>query len=353
MKTELLTLAIEDYKKHQKENNSNADRIERAERENFYQQFTAAKIKEMTKSDFYLYLGKLWSMKMWFNKEYLIEGILKDNPFEKLKEHLINLLYGDYSVSERWDNFLKDVKGIGPSTISELLCYINPHEYFIFNKTTVKCLSYLEADNLPKHNYQYTGERYELICQTAKSIAADMQNAGFNNPSLLEVDYMLWDEILPLAQKNFKAKIIAPVENTKPKRFHDEVKGKIVEIGNFLNFKSKAEVKVSDGGVVDAVWEHAFNKMVTVNCVFEVHCSGDLDRMMFNLTRALNKSAVQAIICVAAKEKFAKILRESRNSTLEGRLKLWDIEEVDILYQNLKTANEILDGLDLNTPGFI
>ena len=56
------------------------------------------------------------------------------------------------------------IKGLGPSTVSELLSYSNPNEYVIFNKTSIKCFEYLSIKNLPLYNYQFTGEKYiELL----------------------------------------------------------------------------------------------------------------------------------------------------------------------------------------------
>ena len=60
-------------------------------------------------------------MVMWGNKRFVVDKLIADNGFEALKKHLAELLYGSPSFEKRWNTFLKEVKGMGPSTISELL----------------------------------------------------------------------------------------------------------------------------------------------------------------------------------------------------------------------------------------
>ena len=116
---------------------------ERNNRIKYYQSFTADKIKEMSVDDLYEYISNLWSMIIWGNKKYIVDKIVRDNDFDNLKQHLIDLIYGKERVEKRWDKFLSEIKGLGPSTVSELLCYTNPDDYFILNKTTTRCFEYL------------------------------------------------------------------------------------------------------------------------------------------------------------------------------------------------------------------
>ena len=93
------------------------------------------------------------------------------------------------NIEVRWDLFLKNIKGVGPATISEMLTYINPQEYAIFNKTTILCYTYLDIPDMPKYNYQYTGKKYVEICKVAKYIASEIEILDGNNTDLLTVDY--------------------------------------------------------------------------------------------------------------------------------------------------------------------
>lgn len=141
-------------------------------------------------------------MLIWGNKQYVVDKLIADNGFENLKKQLSELLYSSAPIDKRWDSFLKTAKGMGPATISELLTYANPEQYMIFNKTTISCFNYLDITGMPKYNYQYTGKKYMEICELGKQISNELAEKGVENVDLLMVDYFLWDEILPLAEKS-------------------------------------------------------------------------------------------------------------------------------------------------------
>ena len=141
-KTKLQT-AISSFIKNKKTNAAyDSDNwAERKARKDYYQSFTKAKLQAMTEDGFVEYLSRLWSMLMWGNKRFVVDKLIADNGFDKIKKQLAELLYGSIPVEKRWDNFLKSVKGIGPATMSELLSYANPDEYVIVNKTVASCLA--------------------------------------------------------------------------------------------------------------------------------------------------------------------------------------------------------------------
>lgn len=144
-------------------------------------------------------------MLIWGNKKYVVDKLIADNGFDALKKQLAELLYGTVSIEKRWNAFLKSVKGMGPASISELLTYANPDEYVIFNKTTILCFTFLDIPDMPKCNYQYTGKKFAEVCAIAKEISATLKAAGTEDYDLLAVDYFLWDEVLPLAEKKLLA----------------------------------------------------------------------------------------------------------------------------------------------------
>lgn len=164
-KTKLQT-AIQSFIKKKKTNPAyySDNWAERKERREFYQSYTKERILNMTEDDLYEYISKLWSMLIWGNKKYVVDKLISDNGLNHIKKQLAELLFGAMPIENRWDNFLKGVKGLGPATISELLTYINPQEYVIFNKTTILCFTYLNIEGMPKYNYQYTGQKYVEVC---------------------------------------------------------------------------------------------------------------------------------------------------------------------------------------------
>lgn len=332
-------------------------KIERKERKNYYQSFTREKILSMTEEDFSEYISKLWSMLIWGNKKYVIDKLIADNGFHVLKKQLVELLYGDNPIEKRWDSFLKTVKGMGPATISELLTYANPQEYVIFNKTTILCFGYLDIPDMPKYNYQYTGKKYIEVCRIAKEISKKLKDSCGEDYDLLAVDYFMWDEILPLAEKKSSMDSILPIEKkpvsiNESKSLHDEIKEKLVAIGELLGFDSRSEVKISTGAVVDAVWEAKIGNMGKAIYVFEVQSKGSIDSLILNLRKAQSNAAVQAVVAVADEEQLAKIIRESIGVIDEKSLRTWDSEDVLAVYDSLVRAHESINKLALVPESF-
>ncbi|MBQ9279857.1 MAG: hypothetical protein IJ215_02255 [Clostridia bacterium] len=150
-----LKAIINEYKK-QISGTNNIDAIkERNARKDYYQSWTKTRIQNMNEDEFVEYIGKLWSMLVWGNKKYIADKIIESNGFEHIKEQLIALLYGKGSIIQRWNEFYRNIKHIGPSSMSELLSYIDPEEYVICNKVTCECFSYLGIEGVPVYNYQY------------------------------------------------------------------------------------------------------------------------------------------------------------------------------------------------------
>lgn len=359
MNTQKLNAAINEFIKKKKSNAAYYEEnwSERKERKDYYRSFSKDKLIAMTKEEFLEYISKLWSMLIWGNKNYVVDKLIGDNGFDHLKMQLAELLYGTSSIENRWDLFLKSIKGMGPATISELLTYINPQEYVIFNKTTILCYSFLEIPDMPKYNYQYTGKKYIEVCKTAKEIASELKKAGAEDYDLLAIDYFMWDEILPLAEKK-SSEVPATLETKKPvtandsKSLHDEIKEKLVAIGELLGFDSRSEVKITTGAVVDAVWEAKIGNMGKAIYVFEVQSKGSIDSLILNLKKAQSNAAVQAVVAVADEEQLAKIINESAGVIDETALRTWDSEDVLAVYDSLVRAHESINKLSLVPESF-
>lgn len=359
MNTQKLNAAINEFIKKKKSNAAYYEEnwSERKKRKDYYRSFSKDKLIAMTKEEFLEYISKLWSMLIWGNKNYVVDKLIGDNGFDHLKMQLAELLYGTSSIENRWDLFLKSIKGMGPATISELLTYINPQEYVIFNKTTILCYSFLEIPDMPKYNYQYTGKKYIEVCKTAKEIASELKKAGAEDYDLLAIDYFMWDEILPLAEKK-SSEVPATLETKKPvtandsKSLHDEIKEKLVAIGELLGFDSRSEVKITTGAVVDAVWEAKIGNMGKAIYVFEVQSKGSIDSLILNLKKAQSNAAVQAVVAVADEEQLAKIINESAGVIDETALRTWDSEDVLAVYDSLVRAHESINKLSLVPESF-
>lgn len=329
---------------------------ERNERMQYYQGWTKERIKKMTSDEFVEYIGKLWSMIVWGNKKYIADKIIEINGFDKVKKYLIDLLYGNNDIERRWNDFYNNIKQIGPSSMSELLSYINPNEYVICNKVTCECFKYLGVEKVPTHNYQYTGTNYKRLCDIGKQIQQEMLKEEISNVNLLLVDYMFWDIVYPMAKKKVEQVIEEEIQIEKDtKQFiHSDIINQIVEIGQWLGFESKSEVKIADGAVVDAIWQAQIGNMGKVIYVFEVQTHGSIDSLILNLQKATNNFAVQAIVAVSDEKQIEKIKRESKGIvSIEAKLKTWNYIEVMEMHDCLERSNEIINSLGLVPDSFI
>ncbi|MCF0124637.1 MAG: hypothetical protein HUJ68_02580 [Clostridia bacterium] len=350
---------IENYKKHIA-NVQDIEAInERKERMQYYQSWTKEKIDNMTQDEFVEYIGKLWSMIVWGNKKYIADKIVEVNGFEKVKKYLVDLLYGNNDIEKRWDSFYKNIKQIGPSSMSELLSYINPEEYVICNKVTCNCFKYLEVDKVPMYNYQYTGANYKRLCVIGKEIAENMKKENIKNVNLLIVDYMFWDIVFPITKKinvDDSKDMQEEIEIEKDTKLfvHNDIINQIVEIGQWLGFESKSEVKIADGAVVDAIWQAQIGNMGKVIYAFEVQTHGSIDSLILNLQKATNNFAVQAIVAVSDEKQIEKIRKEAKGIySIETKLKTWDYTEVMEMHDCLERSNEIINTLGLVPDSFI
>lgn len=239
------------------------------------------------------------------------------------------------------------------------MTYINPQEYVIFNKTTILCFNYLGITNMPKYNYQYTGKKYIEVCNIAKQIAEKLVAVGEKDADLLAVDYFMWDEILPLAEKKetsgevgITTVVDKPTTAKDSKSLHEEIKEKLVAIGELLGFESRAEVRIAAGAVVDAVWEAKIGNMGKAIYVFEVQSKGSIDSLILNLKKAQNNAAVQAVVAVADEAQLDKIIKESKGVIDEKDLRTWDSEDVLAVYDALVRAHESINKLALVPESF-
>jgi hypothetical protein len=171
MNKNLLKKHIEDYVKQLAANSerTQVERIERQERMDFYQGWTAERMKAMSPEDVSKYLSKLWAMMIWGNKQYAVNKIINTNGLEGFRGELITLVWGRDSLDKRWDRFRENIKSVGPAMMSEILCHTHPNTCMLWNRRAYVGLNYLGVNDLPKYDYQLTGGRYEKLCKVQRN----------------------------------------------------------------------------------------------------------------------------------------------------------------------------------------
>lgn len=360
LNSELLQKHIHDWKKKLAEAPLRAeqDRQERADRVAYYRAYTREKICRMTAEEFYEYIAKLWAMRIWGNKKYVVDKLIAEHGLETIEKELAELVWGKQPIAQRWDHFRSAIKGMGPAMMSEILCHTHPEEYMLWNRRAYVGLRYLGVDDLPRYNYQVTGARYRTLCETAKLITHEMRKEGIAGADLLTLDFFIWDELQvednlsqihrkPVATEAEAASEI-PKREAEREFLHNEVKDKVAEIGQWLGFTAKTEVKVADGAVVDAVWEVTIGNLGRVIYVFEVQTRGSIDSLIVNLLKSLNNPAVQGVVAISDLAQIERIRRETAGVVaLREKVKYWDYKEVLKVHEALESVNESINSLGL------
>lgn len=360
MNTQILAKHIKNYQQWIKSNAEEYQEIrkEYKERTSYYQKWTAERLRNASQEDLYEYFVKLWALRSWGNKEYVFNKLIEDNTLDGLRKSLANVLGGNDSLDKRWDSFRKKIKGVGPSIISELLCYIHPKAYAVWNTMSYNALNYLGVPDVPRHYYQLTGEKYLELCTICQKIAGAMKDAGFECSDLLYVNFFIWQELRNAETPEFSTsvrneKYSEKATKEKAEFIHNEIRDKLLAIGTWLGFAGKTEHKVADGARVDTAWEAQIGNMGRVVYVFEVQTKGSIDSLCMNLLKSLNNPAVQGIVAVSDKDQLEKIKKQAASvAALREKLKYWDYEEVLRVHDALELVNDSINSLKLVPESF-
>lgn len=346
MNKELLNKHIEDYLNKIKANGAIDGIEERKEREQYYQSFDYNKVINMDGEDFYEYIGQLWAMLIWGNKKYKVDQLIEDNGFDVLKKKIAELLYGSNTIETRWDTFRKEVKGFGPAMMSELLCYVHPDKCMLWNRTAVTAFQYLGIDNVPTHNYQLTGKKYLELTNISKEVQREISKRIGENVDLLFVDYFFWDQLRDYKTINTKEKKKEVESVVNNKSFHNEIIDYIKNIGYLLGYDTNNNGKIKNSGkIADAIWEFNVGNIGKIKYVFEVQDSGSIDSLIVSLMNASQDISVQAVVAVSDETQIEKIKLHCNNinGSFNGKLKFWDINEVERAYTDLTNSMEIIN----------
>lgn len=345
MNIELLYKHLDRYLSKIKNETEINDLNERLEREEYYKSYTADKIISMNEEEFYEYISKLWAMIIWGNKHYIIDKYINDNGFEKLKESIAYLLYGNDSIEIRWDSFKDKIKGFGPAMMSELLCYINPNEYMIWNTTASNAYNYLGIKDVPRHNYQLTGQKYVELTKYSKEIQNILLKKYNRIETLLFVDYFFWDSLRDIESvSEERNQLKETVVNNKS--YHNEIIDYIKNIGSLLGYNTNIKGNIKNSGkIADAIWEFNVGNLGKIKYVFEVQDNGSIDSLIVSLMNASQDISVQAVVAVSDEQQINKIKQHCNNieGSFNNKLKFWNITEVERAYRELSSSMEIIN----------
>lgn len=166
-------------------------------REDFRPMFSRDSLEKMTENEFRSLLKKTWAMQVWGNKDWHLDNdiIKPSGGYDVVKNAFIELLYGSDNIERRLDTFRDNVKGFGFSTISEILSFVFPNQYCLFNSKTKFGLQYMKIDILPSKYLKYgihNGKEYLECLDVLTSIKNETANDGLQNPNYIDLDAFFW-----------------------------------------------------------------------------------------------------------------------------------------------------------------
>jgi len=299
------------------------------------------KLKEITEIEFGELISNLWASAIWSNKDFLVQKIISDNGMDKIRNQLESLIYGEKDFAQRFDEF--DIKGLGPSSVTEILCLFDSTKYGIWNVKAREALGYLKFNDLPLNKNKITGEEYIKINTALSLIAKKLQLLGLENVDLLVVDYFLY-EVCEKSKKVNSKEEIGQLEFD-----HDEVRDYIRDIGIQLGFEVNTEEKIFPGAIVDVVWRAKIANLGMATYVFEVQKKGSIDSLILNLQKASSNPTVQKIVAVSDEKQIEKIKNEIEGLPENFRkiLTFWEMHNVVETYKNLSEAMRSINKLEL------
>jgi len=300
-------------------------------------------LKEFTEADFMKIMSRLWANELWTNKQYPAERVLSSVKIEELRSRLSNPLWADKPLSQRYDEFRRTIRGMGPAQITEILSFVNPAECGIWNRRSREALKILGLENvIPVKKYDILGHEYERFNMVLKEIAVLLKSKEIPNPNLLDVDLFLY-YVVAVAKK-----IKVPEVEVEEEFDHDEIKEMLLQIGQGLGFEVDSEVPLAPGAKVDVVWRAKIGNLGEVKYVFEVHREGSVDSLLLNLIKARSDPTVQKVIAVSDEKRLNNIRREASSlPQLSDRLIYWTVSEVKRATELLGELKEIMEKLEL------
>ena len=181
------------------------------------------KIDNLTEEDFRGIYKNLWASNIWSNKDWYIDNkLLKPNGFEKIKVEFKKLLFGEDSIDVRYDNFISNIKGLGASSLTEILNFVFPDKYCLWNDKPITVLPVLGLNIfLPDRLFKYSlhlGSDYVKCNEVLGLIKSELELMGFKSPNYIDVDCVVWYIFLEITSKKEKVATVKEDELNNPKK---------------------------------------------------------------------------------------------------------------------------------------
>lgn len=344
---------------------------ERKERTKSFQRVLSPNsIQRLSEEEFGEIVKSLWASLVWSDKNYKTSQLLEDNDIETIRQELAFLLYRDTSVAERYDRFRKRIKGLGPSSITEILVFVQPQQHCLWNEKPKTVLPFLGLDSLlPSRvfKYQITGSDYIQCTRVLSLIRDELQGHGFKNADFIDVDFFLAYIFYEVIKKQAQPQIIEELRTKRHSKIdiskltHWDAIGMLVVLGNLLGFDTYVadpnrkydgkplkelvsleeppeEFKgIKDVERVDVIW---FNKFTPPSYFFEVEDGGNMRDALQRLFQASHFNA--RFFIVAPSENRPKFDRWAKTAPYKHmRYHFKSYEELTEFFEEVRVFTEL------------
>lgn len=205
---------FDDYKKwkNTKEGEENS-KEHREHHEYFKKQLSKKTIEEISENGFREIYKKLWSSRIWKNKDWYVENkLLKPNKsLNFIKSELSRLFYSDEQLMpKRYNEFKNNIKGFGSSAITELLHFVFPGKYCLWNDKPKTVLPFIGIGSLlPDKFYKSQiaeGEEYAQCNEVMGLLRKELEKAGIKDADFIDLDCYIWYIFITYLPKKNKSK---------------------------------------------------------------------------------------------------------------------------------------------------
>ena len=184
-----------DYLKH--DSNSQYGIDEKKKKKNYYQSFDYEKIINMPDNEMTYYIKKLWCV-----MPMSVRKIYDGNGHEKFKKYLAELLYGESDMKDRYNNFHDNISDFKAKAMSEVLCYVYPEKYMIWDSKVESLFNIIGVKDLPTYNDNLDYDWYMKLINTATIIKDIISSKVGKELNYLEADYFY--EYVAKKEMNYK-----------------------------------------------------------------------------------------------------------------------------------------------------
>ena len=346
------------------------DRVER--QKTMQKLLSSENIDNLTELDFRNLMKGLWALNGWHNKDWVVDNILRNTDFKKVRESLKNLLYSSDELDKRFD--ASKIKHLGTSMITEIISMVDPEKYCLWNEKPRKVLPLFGISQIPDRVYKHTqiyGHEYLKCNEIMKEILGVLRDQGFEKINLLDLDLFIWVVYEETKQSRVEKKqepkpipqSIEQIAGLKPSEMsHWDAIGVIVELGSLLGYDTyvadpsreykgkplrewttSTEVPEQCENIpgierIDAIW-YSFEPPIHL---FEVEDGGNMRDALHRLYQARFFQSKFFIVCPADnRNKFEKFVTTDPYKAMREKYLFRTYEDLLKMYDTVQNYKKI------------